>query len=172
MEPGRIIVYTGDGKGKTTAALGMVMRALGHGLRVCVVQFIKGQGDYGERLMAAHLEGLDWVICGEGFVFTQRDQTKNREAARRGLERAAEIVASDRYDLVVFDEITYLPTYGFAEVEDLVRIVRTKPSRLSIIMTGRDAREELIELADTVTEMKCVKHGYEQGITAQKGVEF
>ena len=169
---GRIIINTGDGKGKTTAALGTVFRALGHGQRVCVIQFLKGQGTYGERIFAGRQENLDWFVCGKGFVFRKGDIEDDRKIAREGFELAREKISSDSYDLIVLDEITYLPLYEFIDVKDIVAALLDKPKRLSIILTGRSAAAELVELADTVTDMQVVKHAYESGIKAQKGVEF
>lgn len=169
---GRIIIHTGDGKGKTTAALGTVFRALGHGQKVCVIQFIKGQGKYGERILAEKLDNLDWHICGKGFVFKKENIEEDRKVAEKGFALASEIIGSDRYDLVVLDELTYLPALSFLPVEKIVEMLVTKPERLSIIVTGRNAPPELVELADTVSDIKVVKHAYQQGIKAQKGVEF
>jgi len=169
---GRIIVNTGNGKGKTTAALGTVFRALGHGQRVCVIQFLKGQGKYGERIFAESQENLDWFICGKGFVFRKDDIEEDRKIARKGFELAREKISSDLYDLVVLDEITYLPLYDFLDVQEIVETLQHKPQRLSVIMTGRNAAAELVGIADTVTDMQPVKHAYEDGIKAQKGVEF
>ncbi len=169
---GRVIINTGDGKGKTTAALGTAFRALGHGKKVCVIQFLKGQGKYGEREMAAKIDTLDWFICGKGFVFKKEDIDADRQVAREGFQLAIEKVKSDEYDLIIFDEITYLPLYDFLEVEKIVELIQDKPERLSIILTGRDADEKLVEVADTVTVMEPLKHAYQQGIMAQKGIEF
>lgn len=169
---GRIIIHTGDGKGKTTAALGTVFRALGHGHKVCVIQFIKGQGKYGERVFAEKLDNLDWHICGKGFVFNKEQLDEDRKVAEEGFALAAEVIASDRYDLVVLDELTYLPVLGFLPVEKIVETLRSKPDRLSIIITGRSVPQELVEIADTVSDITVVKHAFQQGIKAQKGVEF
>jgi cob(I)alamin adenosyltransferase len=169
---GRIIIHTGAGKGKTTAALGTVFRALGHGQKVCVVQFIKGQGKYGERLFAEKIDNLDWHICGKGFVFNKEQVDEDKKVAEQGFALAAGCIASDRYDLVVLDELTYLPNLGFLAVEKIVETLKAKPKRLSVIITGRDAPRELVDMADTVSEIAVVKHAYEQGIKAQKGVEF
>ena len=169
---GRIIIHTGDGKGKTTAALGTVFRALGHGHKICVIQFIKGQGKYGERIFAEQLDNLDWHICGKGFVFNKEQLDEDRKVAEEGFALAAEVIASDRYDLVVLDELTYLPNLGFLAVDEIVETLKAKPERLTIIITGRDAPQELVELADTVSEIAVVKHAFKQGIKAQKGVEF
>ena len=169
---GRIIINTGDGKGKTTAALGTAFRALGHGHRVCVIQFLKGQGKYGERLQAQQLENLEWHICGKGFVFKQEDIEEDREVARQGFELAKEKIESDMFELIILDEITYLPLYDFLPVGQIVDSLVNKPERLSVILTGRAAPAELIEIADTVSEISSVKHAYESGIKAQKGIEF
>ena len=169
---GRLIIHTGDGKGKTTAALGTVFRALGHDHKVCVIQFIKGQGEYGERILAKKLENLDWHICGRGFVFNKENIEEDKKTAEQGFALAVEVISSDRYDLVVLDELTYLPVYGFIEVEKIVETLLSRPGRLSVIITGRNAPAELIEIADTVSEAAVVKHGFQRGIKAQKGVEF
>lgn len=169
---GRVIINTGNGKGKTTAALGTVFRALGHGHRVCVIQFIKGAGTYGERILAEQLDGLDWHICGKGFVFKKGNIDEDRAIAREGFELAKEMIASDNYDLIVLDEITYLPIYDFIGVDEIVELIENKPDGLSLILTGRSAPPELVEVSDTVSEMREIKHGYQSGIKAQKGVEF
>lgn len=169
---GRVIVNTGNGKGKTTAALGTAFRALGHDRKVCVIQFLKGQGNYGERVMAEKMENLDWFICGKGFVFKKENIEEDRQVALDGFKLAQEKVKSDRYDLIILDEITYLPLYDFLDVEKIVELIKDKPKRLSIILTGRDAHARLIEIADTVSVIEPAKHAYEQGIKAQKGIEF
>lgn len=169
---GRVIVNTGNGKGKTTAALGTAFRALGHGHRVCIIQFLKGQGKYGERLMAEKFDNLDWFICGRGFVFTKENIDEDRRVAKEGFQLAKEKIEGDEYDLVVLDEITYLPLYDFLDVEKIVDLILEKPKRLSIILTGRNADSKLIEIADTVSSMEPVKHGFEQGLKAKKGIEF
>jgi len=169
---GRVIINTGDGKGKTTAALGTAFRALGHGHRVCVVQFIKGQGKYGERILADKIENLEWHICGKGFVFNKENIEKDRQTAQQGFALAKDLIDSDRFDLIILDELTYLPALGFLPVEAIVDAVRNKPDRLTIIITGRNASPELVEVADTVSEITVVKHAYQNGIKAQKGVEF
>ena len=169
---GRVILNTGHGKGKTTAALGTAFRALGHNHRVCVIQFLKGQGDYGERLMAENFPNLDWFICGRGFVFNKDKIDEDRKVAEEGFALAREKVASDLYDLVILDEITYLPLFGFLDVQKIVDLIRHKPERLSIIMTGRDAHKALVEIADTVSVIDPHKHAFNEGIKAQKGIEY
>lgn len=169
---GRIIINTGDGKGKTTAALGTAFRALGHGQRVCVIQFLKGKGDYGERLLARQLDNLDWFICGKGFVFNKEKLDEDKRVAAEGVALAREKIESDLYDLIILDEITYLPLYDFLDVDEIVALIKGKPARLSIILTGREAHPKLREIADTVSIIQPEKHGYHQGIKAQKGIEF
>ena len=171
-ESGRVIINTGNGKGKTTAALGTAFRALGHGKKVCVIQFLKGKGKYGERVMAEKTENLEWFICGKGFVFNKENIEEDRLVALEGFQLAKEKVESDRYDLIILDEITYLPLYDFLDVEKIVELIKNKPKRLSIILTGREADPRLVEIADTVSVIEPAKHAYEQGIKAQKGIEF
>ncbi len=171
-QQGRIIVNTGDGKGKTTAALGTAFRALGYGMKVCVIQFLKGQGEYGERLMAKNIDALDWFICGNGFVFNRKKIAEDRRVAREGFALAKEKVLSDRYDLVILDELTYLPLYDFLDVAEIVTLLQQKPMRLSVIITGRSADPALVEIADTVSEINVIKHAYNSGVRAQRGIEF
>jgi cob(I)alamin adenosyltransferase len=169
---GRVILNTGHGKGKTTAALGTAFRALGHQQRVCVIQFLKGQGDYGERLLVDQFPNLDWFICGRGFVFNRKKIEEDKRVAEEGFALAKEKIESDLYDLIILDEITYLPLYGFLDVEKIVDLVKNKPERLSIIMTGRDAHDALVEIADTVSVIDPHKHAFHNGIKAQKGIEY
>ena len=173
---GIIILNTGNGKGKTTAALGTAFRAIGHGFRVCIIQFIKGQGNYGERITARDKfdseKELEWHIQGEGFTWNSKDLEIDKTTAKRGFQLAKEKIESGDYDLIILDELTYLPNYNFLEVEEIISVLRKKPSNLNIIITGRDAKQELIDIADTVTEMKAIKHAYDNGIKAIKGIEF
>jgi len=172
---GIIILNTGNGKGKTTAALGTAFRALGHGFKVCIIQFIKGQGNYGERITAKEnfdKEKLEWHIQGEGFTWNSKDLEKDKATARRGFQLAKEKIESNNYDLIILDELTYLPNYNFLDVKEIVTVLKNKPQKLNIIITGRDAKQELLDIADTVTEMKAVKHAFDNGVKAIKGIEF
>ena len=172
---GIIILNTGNGKGKTTAALGTAFRALGHGFKVCIIQFIKGQGNYGERITAKENfdnEKLEWHIQGEGFTWNSKDLEKDKATARRGFQLAKEKIESNNYDLIILDELTYLPNYKFLDVEEIITVLKNKPNKLNLIITGRDAKQELIDLSDTVTEMKAVKHAFDSGVKAIKGIEF
>lgn len=170
---GRILINTGDGKGKTTAALGVIMRMLGQSRRVCMVQFLKHEsGGWGEVKAAKQL-GLDWIKTGDGFTWTSKDIDETQAKARHGWEIAREKISSGEFDLVVLDEFTYLMTLGWLDAAQVVAWLREhKPQAMHLIITGRDAPQELIDYADTVTEMTKIKHAYDAGITAQKGIEF
>jgi cob(I)alamin adenosyltransferase len=173
MKKGLLIVNTGEGKGKSTAAFGMVLRAWGRGLRICVIQFIKAEtGQWGE-IKAAKKLGIEWHTTGDGFTWLSKDMDETTARALHGWEIAREKIASDQYDLIVLDEFTYALHYGWldtAEVLDWLRLNR--PPSLHLVITGRSAPEALIAEADLVTEMRLIKHPYEQGIKAQAGVEF
>ncbi|MEW6447773.1 MAG: cob(I)yrinic acid a,c-diamide adenosyltransferase [Bacillota bacterium] len=174
MKHGLVMIFTGNGKGKTTAAIGTALRAWGHGMRVLIVQFIKsGRVETGECLAAARL-GERFVIktLGEGFVFEGEDVERHRDAARRALEAAREAVQSGDWDLVVLDEITHALRHGLISEEAVLDLIIAKPPLVHLILTGRGASQALIERADTVTEMRCVKHHYEHGLAAQRGIEY
>jgi cob(I)alamin adenosyltransferase len=170
---GLILIFTGHGKGKTTAALGMTLRAAGHGMRTCFIQFIKGSWKYGEmEALSRFREEVDFHVMGRGFTWKSDDLEKDKEMAREAWGKAKEAITSGGYSTVVLDEFTYLLRYGMIDKEEALEVLRRKPADLHICITGRDAVEELVELADLVTEMQPVKHPYRQGIKAQKGVEF
>lgn len=170
---GLLIVNTGDGKGKTTAALGMVLRAWGRGFRICVIQFIKAEtGQWGE-IKAAKKLGIEWHATGDGFTWLSKDMDETTARALHGWEIAKEKIASDQYDLIVLDEFTYTMVYKWLDTNEVMEWLRlNRPSNLHLVITGRSAPEALIQEADLVTEMKVIKHPYEQGITAQPGIEF
>ena len=169
---GRIIVNTGDGKGKTTAAFGAAFRAAGHGLEVAIVQFIKGSWDYGEVKAAERFPNISLTRIGSGFTWMAEDPAVPRRLAREAWEVCLELAASDRFDLLVMDELNYAMIEGYVEADEVVGLLRSKPSRLSVIITGRDAKPEVIDEADTVTEMRCIKHAFSQGVPARKGIEY
>lgn len=172
---GLILVNTGDGKGKTTAALGMAFRAWGQGMKVLVLQFIKGGWKYGE-LKAAEKLGPNFEMrqMGEGFIKGPGDQSleEHRHAAAEALEAAKTEISSGKYDLIILDEILYAIHYGLVALDDALELMAKKPDRLHLVLTGRNAPPEIIEQADLVTEMKEIKHHYNKGIPAQKGIEF
>lgn len=169
---GRVIINTGDGKGKTTAALGAALRAAGHGRRVAIVQFLKGEWNYGESRALERVPNVELTRIGSGFTWEAEDPEVPRQVARRAWAAALEKVVSDRYDLVILDELTYAISEGYVDVDEVVSMLSEKPERLSIVITGRSAPAELIEIADTVTEMRCVKHAFASGVPAQKGIEY
>ncbi|MGH7963351.1 MAG: cob(I)yrinic acid a,c-diamide adenosyltransferase [Candidatus Binatia bacterium] len=171
-EHGLILLNTGDGKGKTTAAIGVAFRALGHGLRVGMLQFIKGKWKTGERKLGEQTPGLTWLTMGHGFTWESEDLDRDRAAARYAWQTAQGWLAGDDFDLVILDEITYAVNYGFVPIEEVVDALQNRRTGLHVILTGRDAPPELIAVADLVTEMRPIKHPYKDGVRAQKGVEF
>ena len=170
---GLIIVYTGNGKGKTTAALGTALRAAGHGMRVGIVQFIKGSWTYGELDALKRFDDLiDIHVMGRGFTWKSEDLEKDRQLARKGWEKAAGMIRSGRYGLVILDELTYIMAYDFVSSETILSTLRGKPAALHVIVTGRAAAAALTDMADLVTDMHAVKHPFAVGIKAQRGIEF
>ena len=170
--PGLLVVYTGHGKGKTTAALGMVFRALGRGLRVTVVQFIKGKWKTGERVFAENLPQLRFLVMGLGFTWESDDISRDKAAARAAWAEAQKEILSGERDLVVLDELTYAFHYGFLDLDEVLETLRSRPAGVNVVVTGRDAPEALVEQADLVTEMKLVKHPFQRGEKARLGVDF
>jgi cob(I)alamin adenosyltransferase len=169
---GLLLVFTGDGKGKTTAALGQVFRALGHGWRCCVIQFLKGSRPTGESLFAAREGLLDFRTLGQGFVLPEKDTETHRQAALYAWNQARQALGSGEYRLVVLDELTYLCRFGFLDPREMTAVLRGRPGGVHVVVTGRGAPRELLEAADLVTEMKAVKHPLEAGVQAQEGIEF
>lgn len=170
---GLLMVFTGNGKGKTTAALGQAFRAIGHGYRVCMIQFIKGNWKYGELETAGRFAGLmDVHVMGRGFTWTSEDLDKDVAAAREAWDFAKQVMRRGEHRIVILDELTYLITYGMIEEQDILDSLASRPAGMHIVVTGRGASRKLINAADLVTEMVDVKHPYENGIKAQKGIEF
>jgi cob(I)alamin adenosyltransferase len=173
QEKGLLIVHTGAGKGKTTAALGMAFRALGQGMRVGIVQFIKGAIPTGEAALAARLApDLQMFTMGDGFTWNTQDREKDIATARKTWEQAVALLRDASFDLVILDELNVVLKHQYLPLEDVLEELRRKRPVLHVVVTGRNARDELIDMADLVTEMKLVKHPYRSGIKAQKGVEF
>jgi cob(I)alamin adenosyltransferase len=170
---GLLIVNTGHGKGKTTAALGVLLRAAGRGMRVGMFQFIKSAANpYGEHVAAERL-GVEIVPLGDGFTWLSEDLAADRALARAGWERCAAAMAGGAYDVLIFDEMTYALNYGWLDAEAVLAAIRARPVGTHVIVTGRDAPEALVAAADLVTEMRLVKHPYrDQGIGAQPGIEL
>jgi cob(I)alamin adenosyltransferase len=172
-ERGLVIVHTGTGKGKSTAAFGMVMRCLGHGMRVGIVQFIKGAWDTGERHVLERFPDL--VTCramGEGFTWDTQDRARDIAAARGAWAQAKAMIADPAYRLVLLDELNIVLRYDYLEIAEVVETLKAKPRDLHVIVTGRNAKPELVEIADLVTEMTMVKHPFRSGVKAQAGIEF
>ncbi len=175
QKKGLVIVNTGNGKGKSTAAFGVMTRAWGRNLRVCVIQFIKNENArYGEIKAAERMGGIDWISSGDGFTWTSKDMAETVARARHGWDIAKERIASGNYDLVILDEFTYTLVYNWLDTAEVIDwLAANKPDMLHLIITGRSAPAALIEFADLVTEMREIKHPFnEQGIKAQPGIEF
>jgi len=173
VKKGLVVINTGNGKGKTTAGFGMMLRAWGRGMDTMAVLFIKNEkSKYGEQ-MAAEKLGIEVIPSGRGFSWTSKDLSEDEAMAQHGWEVAKEKIESDEYDVIMLDEITYPIMWGWINVDDVLKTIANKPEMLNLIITGRDADPKLVETADLVTEMKEIKHPYtDQGIPAQKGVEF
>lgn len=170
---GLLLVNTGDGKGKSTAAFGVVLRAWGRGWKCCVIQFIKHETGHWGEVRAAEKLGIEWIKTGDGFTWLSKDMDETVARARHGWGIAQEKIASGAYDLVVLDEFTYPMAYGWLPAREVIDWLRAnRPEKTSLIVTGRDAPQELREYADLVTDMTKVKHPYDQGIHAQPGIDF
>ncbi len=170
---GLLIVHTGDGKGKSTAAFGMLLRAWGRGMKVCVIQFIKSEtGKWGE-VKAAQKMGIEWLTTGDGFTWLSKNMDETIARALHGWKLAQEKISSGNYDLILLDEFTYPLHYGWLDTAEVLDwLAANRPPGLHLVITGRYAPEALTQAADLVTEMKLVKHPYQQGIKAQAGIEF
>lgn len=171
---GLVIVHTGNGKGKTTAALGLAIRAWGEGLKVLILQFIKGSWKYGElKALAKFAPDITVKQCGEGFTRQGNTDIKiHQEAAKKALQEAKMEMISNKWDMIILDEINYAIDFNLVDLKDVLDLIAEKPADLHLVMTGRNAKEEIIQKANLVTEMKEIKHPYKEGIKAQKGIEF
>jgi cob(I)alamin adenosyltransferase len=172
-ERGLLIVHTGTGKGKSTAAFGMVFRAIGHGFKVGVVQFVKGAWGTGERdILENYPELVTIKAMGEGFTWDTQDRQRDIAAARAAWEMAKEMIADPSYKMVLLDELNIVLRYEYLPIGEVIEVLRNKPRDLHVIVTGRNAKDELIEIADLVTEMTEIKHPFRSGVKAQAGIEF
>lgn len=173
MRRGLLLVFTGNGKGKTTAALGMVLRASGHGMRSLILQFIKGGWNYGELEACTMLSGVTIRQLGTGFTWKKESMEEDRRLAVEGWAVASEAIRRGEYDLIVLDELNLVLSYGLLPVRTVLDVIRGRPEHVHVVVTGRNAPDELTAAADLVTEMALVKHHYhDQQIAAQKGIEF
>jgi len=168
---GLVLVNTGNGKGKSTAAFGVAFRAVGQGLKVSVIQFIKGKWKTGEMEAAQRL-GLECMAMGKGFTWESKNLEEDKALMREAWAVASEKILSGEYDLIILDEINYVLGYGYVPVDDVVRVLQSRPSHVHVVLTGRNAPDEITSIADCVTEMRDVKHPYRNGIPAQKGIDF
>jgi cob(I)alamin adenosyltransferase len=173
IEKGLLIVHTGKGKGKSTAAFGLVMRALGHGQRVGIVQFVKGRWQSGERVILERFpEQVTLRLMGEGFTWETQDRQRDIRAARAAFEAAKELLATPGYDLIVLDELNIVLRYDYLPLDEVLVALQARRPELHVVVTGRNAKPALIEAADLVTEMNEIKHPFRAGVKAQKGIEF
>lgn len=169
---GLLLVLTGNGKGKSSSAFGMVARAVGHGMRVGVAQFIKSRTDTGEEAFFSPLPQVDWHVLGDGFTWDTQDREQDIRTSERGWAIATKMLADPSYQLVVLDELTYLLNYGYLDADSVLEAIANRPADQHVIVTGRSASADLCELADTVSEINDVKHAYRAGIQAQKGIDL
>lgn len=171
-EKGLLLVITGNGKGKSTSAFGMVARALGHGLKVGVCQFIKSRTDTGEEAFFKTQQHCEWHVLGDGFTWETQDRQQDINTSQQAWEIATQMLTNPEYDLVVLDELTYLLSYEYLDKNHVLETLSQRPWMQHVVVTGRSAAAELIEVADTVSEIKDEKHAYTSGIKAQIGVDF
>jgi cob(I)alamin adenosyltransferase len=173
LEKGLLIVHTGKGKGKSTAALGMVMRAIGHGFKVGIVQFVKGKWETGERVVLERFADQVTInTMGEGFTWETQDRQRDIAAARAAWDQAVALIQDPEIKMVLLDELNIVLRYDYLPLEEVLAVLRDKPEGKHVIVTGRNAKDELLEIADLVTEMTMVKHPFREGVKAQAGVEF
>ncbi|PWC55190.1 cob(I)yrinic acid a,c-diamide adenosyltransferase [Azospirillum sp. TSO22-1] len=173
IEKGLLIVHTGKGKGKSTAAFGMVLRAVGHGMRAGVVQFVKGKWATGERTVLERFpDQVEFHALGEGFTWETQDRERDIASARAAWDAAKRLIEDPEIRMVLLDELNIVLRYGYLPLEEVVEYLRNKPADTHVIVTGRNAADELIEVADLVTEMTMVKHPFRDGVKAQAGIEF
>lgn len=175
-DDGLVIVYTGKGKGKTTAALGMALRAIGHDHKICMIQFIKGSWHYGEMSSSKRLEPeFELTAVGKGFVGILDDKTPkevHEKIAQEAIQISREKILSEKYDIIILDEINYAVNLGLVEMQQVLDLIKNKPQKVSLVLTGNHVKQEIIDAADLVTEMKEIKHPFQRGMRAKKGIDF
>jgi len=167
-----LLVNTGNGKGKSSAAFGVMVRGVARGWNVAVLQFVKsGEWKVGEETIGRQL-GVHWESFGDGFTWDSEDLSHDKEIAQRGWNMARDIIEAGKHDLVILDELTYLMTWNWIDSDEVIRVLRDRPAHVSVVVTGRDAAQALIDIADTVTEMREIKHAYTSGIAAKRGIDY
>lgn len=172
IDKGLMIVLTGNGKGKSTSAFGMLARSVGHGLRCGVIQFIKGQWECGEQMLFADNPLVEFQVMNTGFTWETQDRDKDIAAAKTTWAKAADMLNNPEIDVVILDELTYMLTYGYLDKETVLSTLENRPGGQHVVVTGRNASKELIELADTVTELGENKHAFYSGVKVQKGIDY
>ncbi len=172
QEKGLLLVLTGNGKGKSSSAFGMVARAIGHGMKVGVAQFIKGRTDTGEEAFFRRCPEVEWHVLGEGFTWDTQNRERDIQTARAGWEIARKMLADPSFNLVVLDELTYTMNYGYLDADQVLADIAARPTMQHVVVTGRAASQALIDAADTVTELMDVKHAWRAGIKAQPGIDL
>lgn len=172
VERGVLLLHTGNGKGKSSAAFGILARALGHGLRAAVIQLVKSRSDTGEEGFFRRQPGVHWHVMGEGFTWETQDREKDLQAARAAWALARQYLQDPAVDLVILDELTYAFKYGWLDLDQVLADLTVRPARQHVVVTGRAAPQALIDAADTVTEMGLVKHAFQAGVAAMPGIEF
>lgn len=172
IDRGVLVVNTGNGKGKSSSAFGMVARALGHDMRVGVVQFIKGSYSTGEEAFFRRFDEVDYQVMGEGFTWETQDRQRDIDAANKAWAHAQRMLSSTDYDLVVLDELNIVLKYRYLELNNVLDTLQSRPQQQHVVITGRAAPNALVDIADTVTEMRDIKHAFKAGICAQKGIEL
>ena len=174
IEKGLVMVHTGKGKGKSTAAFGVVFRALGNGMKVGIIQFVKGKWQTGERVMLEKLggENVTMTAMGDGFTWETQDRARDIEAAEAAWSRAKELILDDIHDVVLCDELNIVLRYDYLDLSDILSVLRARPSMKHVIITGRNAKDELVDFADLVTDMTMIKHPFRSGVRAQVGIEY
>ena len=172
QEKGLLLVLTGNGKGKSSSAFGMIARAVGHGMKVGVVQFIKGRTDTGEEAYFSKDLNVDWQVMGEGFTWDTQNREQDVAAAKKGWAEAQRMLSDPSYGLVILDEFTYILTYKYLDTDEIMVDITNRPEMQHLVITGRAANDTLLEAADTISEIADVKHAYRAGIKAQKGIDL
>ncbi|NOH49765.1 cob(I)yrinic acid a,c-diamide adenosyltransferase [Vibrio rotiferianus] len=170
-EKGLLLIITGNGKGKSTSGFGTIARAVGHGLKCSVAQFIKGTWDNGERTLLEKL-GVEFQVMATGFTWETQNKTADTEAAQLVWQECKRMLKDESIDVILFDELTYMVNYGYIDLDEVVEALNNRPTMQSVVITGRGAHRTLIEMADTVSEVKNVKHAFESGVKALKGVDW